>query len=175
MSEYWVYTWLDNHRVRTINEVATLLSRTGVLDELKESAYLVVESWRRSPVEAKPLSLVAGAGIDLSGRLDCNASECRRAQVDRLFRRAWHYFPTIIARDAIAQDAIAQGAIAQDLINHSKCPDQEVQERLLPHFETALIVRELGAEVLVEFLPRVPTYFEHWQQHAKEAGIEDMH
>lgn len=164
MSEYWVYTWLDSHRIQTIEDVSTLLSRAAVLDELKESADLVVESWKASIVEAKPLSLVAGAGIDLSGRLDCNNSKCRRAQVDRLFRRAWHYFPTIVARDAIAED----------LIVHSSCPDEEVRERLLPNFETALIVRELGAAALVEFLPRTPACFKHWQQHAKEAGIEDI-
>jgi hypothetical protein len=35
-------------------------------------------------------------------------------------------------------------------------------------------VRELGAEALVEFLPRVPACFKHWQEHAKEAGIEDV-
>lgn len=164
MTEYWVYTWLDSHRVKTIDEVGTLLNRAGILDELKESADLVLENWNASPVEARPLSLVAGAGIDLSGRLDCNSSKCRRAQVDRLFRRAWHYFPTIVARDAIAED----------LIVHSSCPDEEVRERLLPNFETALIVREFGAESLVEFLPRTPPCFKHWQQHAKEAGIEDI-
>ena len=108
--------------------------------------------------------LIAGAGIDLSGRLDCNATECRRAQVDRLFRRAWHYFETVVARDAIAED----------LIVHKNCPDAEIQNRLLPHFETALMVRELGADALVEFMPRVPACFEHWQTHAKEAGIEDI-
>jgi glycerophosphoryl diester phosphodiesterase len=36
------------------------------------------------------------------------------------------------------------------------------------------MVRELGAESLVEFLPRVPACFEHWRDHAKEAGIEDV-
>src|SRR5258708_6322976 len=36
------------------------------------------------------------------------------------------------------------------------------------------MVRELGAEALVEFLPRVPPCFEHWRRHAKEAGIEDI-
>jgi hypothetical protein len=164
MSEYWVYTWLDSHRVQTIDEVVTLLNRAEFLDELKESAALVVESWRSTPVEPKPLSLVAGAGIDLSGRLDCNSSKCRHAQVDRLFRRAWHYFPTIVARDAIAED----------LIVHSSCPDEEVRKLLLPNFETALIVRELGAQGLVDFLPRTPPCFKHWQQHAKEAGIEDI-
>lgn len=164
MSEYWVYTWLDSNRIRNIDELKTSLARAGVLDELKQAADLVVESWRSSPVEARPLSLIAGAGIDLSGRLDCNATSCRRAQVDRLFRRAWHYFQTIVARDAIAED----------LRVHRNCSDDEVRERLLPHFETALIVREYGAEALVEFLPRIPACFEHWRQHAKEAGIEDI-
>jgi hypothetical protein len=164
MSEYWVYTWLDSRRIRTIDELDATLASVGAIDDLKDSAELVIESWRISSVEPRPLSLIAGAGIDLSGRLDCNATDCRRAQVDRLFRRAWHYFPTIVARDAIVEDLIA----------HKKCPDAELRERLLPHFETALMVRELGADALVEFLPRVPACFEHWRQHAKEAGIEDI-
>jgi len=140
------------------------LASDDVIDELKESAQLVVESWRVSRVEPRPLSLIAGAGIDLSGRLDCNATKCRRAQVDRLFRRAWHYFPTIVARDAVAEDLVA----------HKNCPAAELRQRLRPHFETILIVREFGAEALVEFLPWVPPCFEHWQQHAREAGIEDI-
>jgi hypothetical protein len=164
MSEYWAYTWLDSHKIRTIDELKASLASSDILYELKQAAELVVESWRSSHVEARPLSLIAGAGIDLSGRLDCNATSCRRAQVDRVFRRAWHYFQTIVARDAIAED----------LTLHKNCPDAELRSLLPPHFETVLIVRELGAEALVEFLPRVPACFKHWQQHAKEAGIEDV-
>ncbi len=164
MSEYWVYTWLNSHKIRTIDELKTRLASAGVIEDLKQCAELVVGSWRVSNPETRPLSLVAGAGIDLSGRLDCNATQCRRAQIDRLFRRAWHYFQTIIARDAIAED----------LIVHKSCPDDELQELLFPSFETVLLVRELGADALVEFLPRVPTCFEHWREHAKEAGIEDI-
>src|SRR5260370_29589792 len=136
MSEYWVYTLLDSNRIRTIDELDFGLASADFIDDLKQSAELVIESWRVSSVEARPLSLVAGAGIDLSGRLDCNATDCRRAQVDRLFRRAWHYFQTIVARDAIAED----------LLVHKNCPDVEIRERLLPHFETLLMIQELGAE-----------------------------
>jgi hypothetical protein len=164
MSEYWAYTWLDSSQIRTIDELKRSLASPDTIDDLKQAAELVVESWRTTSVGPRPLSLIAGAGIDLSGRLDCDASDCRRAQVDRLFRRAWHYFHTIVARDAIAED----------LIVHKNCPDEEIRERLLPHFETILIVRELGADALVEFLPRVPACFEHWRQHASEAGIEDV-
>jgi hypothetical protein len=164
MSEYWVYTWLDSSRIRTIDELKRRLASSGTIDDLKQSAELVIESWQNSGVEARPLSLIAGAGIDLSGRLDCNATDCRRAQVDRLFRRAWHYFETIVVRDAIAEV----------LIGYKNCPNEELREWLLPLFETVFMVRELGAEALVEFLPRVPACFEHWRQHAREAGIEDI-
>lgn len=164
MSDYWVYTWLDGHRIRTVDELKGSLASAGIIQDLKQSAELVIESWRTSSVEPRPLSLIAGAGIDLSGRLDCNATDCRRAQIDRLFRRAWHYFQTIVARDAIAED----------LIVHKNCHDAEVRERLLPHFETVLMVQELGAEALVEFLPRVPACFKHWRKHARQAGIGDI-
>jgi len=164
MPEYWVYTWLDSHRIRTLDDARSQLAETGVLEDLKVNADLVIENWLASEPTARPSSLIAGAGIDLSGRLDCNATSCRRAQVDRLFRRAWHYFETIVARDAIAED----------LRVHRSCPDEEVIERLLPQFETVLMVREYGAEPLVEFAPRKPACFEHWRQHAKEAGMEDI-
>jgi hypothetical protein len=147
-----------------MDQLKASLESPDVLSELKEVAGLVVENWRESAVIPRPRSLIAGAGIDLSGRLDCNASSCRRAQVDRLFRRTWHYFETIVARDAIAED----------LVVHKNCPDSELLERLPPLFETALMVRELGASELVEFLPRVPACFEHWRQHAHEAGIDDI-
>ena len=164
MDEYWVYTWLDSHRIRSIRELRASLASTDTINELKQAAALVVESWRTSRVEARPSSLIAGAGIDLSGRLDCHATSCIRAQIDRLFRRAWHYFQTIVARDAIAED----------LVLHQNCPDEDLRERLPPHFEAVLMVRELGAEGLVEFLPRVPACYEHWRQHAAEAGIGDI-
>ena len=90
MSEYWAYTWLDSSRIGTIDELKRSLASADTIDELKQSAELVIESWRISSVEPRPLSLIAGAGIDLSGRLDCNTPECRRAQVERLFRRTWH-------------------------------------------------------------------------------------
>ena len=65
MSEYWVYTWLDSHKIRTIDELKASLASTAILYELKQAAELVVESWRTSRVEARPLSLIAGAGIDV--------------------------------------------------------------------------------------------------------------
>jgi len=164
MAEYWAYTWLDSRRIATVNDLKRELASAGVVSELKESADLVIKSWRSGRIEARPLSLIAGAGIDLSGRLDCNATECRRAQVERLFRRAWLYFPTIVARDAIVQD----------LVVHRDCPDAELQSLLLPHFETVMMIRELGVEALVEFLPRVPPCFAHWREHANEAGIGDL-
>lgn len=141
MSEYWVYTWLDSHRIRTFDEVKVHLASASVIDDLRQSAELVIDSWRASSVASRPQSLIAGAGIDLSGRLDCDATKCRRAQIDRLFRRTWHYFETIVARDAIAEDPIV----------HKNCPYAEIRERLLPHFETVLMVQELGAEALVVF------------------------
>ena len=164
MTEYWVYTWLDSRGIRTLDQLKAALASAAEIDDLKQAARLVVDNWRSSHPEPRPLSLIAGAGIDLSGRLDCNATKCRRAQVDRLFRRAWHYFETIVARDSIAED----------LVVHSNCPADELRGRLPPNFETVLMVRELGAESLVEFLPRVPACFEHWRDHAKEAGIEDV-
>lgn len=164
MAEYWVYEWLDSRGIRTIDELNRSLTSGSVIDDLKDAARRVIESWRTSYIDQRPLSLIAGAGIDLSGRLDCNATDCRRAQIDLLFRHAWHYFQTIVARDAIAED----------LMVHRNCPDAHLQERLPPHFETVMMVRELGAEKLVEFLPRIPPCFEHWRKHAKEAGIEDI-
>lgn len=164
MAEYWALTWLESEGIKNVGDLKASLTSKSVIGDLKRSAKLLVDSWRTSNVEKRPFSLIAGSGIDLSGRLDCNGTECRRAQVDRLFRRAWHYFETVVARDAIAED----------LILHRDCPDEEVRERLLPHFETVLIVRELGAIPLVEFMPRVPACFKHWRDHAKEAGIEDI-
>lgn len=164
MSEYWAYTWLDSRGIRTLDQLKAALALPGAIDDLRQAARLVVDSWRISRPEPRPLSLIAGAGIDLSGRLDCNATSCRRAQVDRLFRRAWHYFETIVARDAVAED----------LLVHSDCPDDELRELLPPHFESVLMVRELGAESLVEFLPRVPACFAHWRKHARDAGIKDI-
>lgn len=164
MSDYWASTWLDSQGIRSIDRLTASLGSPTMLRELKESAESVIDVWRASPIEPQPRSLVAGAGIDLSGRLDCNATECRRAQVDKLFRRAWHYFDKIVARDSIAEV----------LIVHKDCPDSELLERLVPLFETLFIVRELGAEALVEFLPRVPACAVHWHQHAEEAGIGDI-
>jgi len=122
MPEYWAYTWLDAYRIRTIGELSAHLVSASVIDDLKHCAESVIDTWRTPGVEKRPHSLIAGAGIDLSGRLDCNHTECRRAQVTRLFRGACHYFQTIVARDAIAED----------LNRHKSCPDAELRGGCFP-------------------------------------------
>jgi|SRR5262249_11035116 len=96
---------MDVHGVKNMKRARAALSDKVALNHLHELAVSQTGCPRDDHVE-----LAAGRGIDLSGHLDCNASECRKGQVDDLLRPAWHYFNRILvaegSRDSMSLEVL---------------------------------------------------------------------
>ena len=63
--KYWVFDWLDRHRVSSIDAVRLLLRNPVAFDDLRRAAEAAVKQFGKaiSPGE----SVLAGRGIDLLG------------------------------------------------------------------------------------------------------------
>src|SRR4051812_41163823 len=100
MARYWLFNWLDQRSLTTTEEVIhELLSDAQTLDSFQEAAFEGEQDLTKPSSSA--FSISVGGGLDLSGRLTCMSPDCRRADVDKLLRRAWFYFDTVVVGDVI--------------------------------------------------------------------------
>ena len=168
MARYWVFDWFDEAGVKTAADAKKALApESGAakrMADLAEEAQSVL--W--SPGSGKN-GIVAGTGLDLTGNLACHQIDCLKADVDKLFRRVWHYFDTIIVADGITP-AISHEAQHQ----HG---DDRLREYLLSQLELLLHIREIGAEDLVEFRAKhtpSPTHLKEDIGLTAAAGLREM-
>ena len=155
--KYWVFDWLDRHRVSSIDAVRLLLRNPVAFDDLRRAAEAAVKQFGKaiSPGE----SVLAGRGIDLSRQLDCFAPSWRKQQAQRLFNKVWHYFDSIVVEDSIAHE----------LAMHEGEPG--MPKWLLEHLEVLLYLRDIGAESLLAFRLKPPPCRLHLAQHVEEASL----
>jgi hypothetical protein len=156
---YWLYDWLDEFHIQNVDTARLLLKNPAAVDELRSRA-----SAARLPLPEARFAgekILAGRGIDLSGRLDCDHPDCRRRQIETLFSRVWHYFDRIVVEDAVTHEVSA----------HWEEGPSQVAEWVLSHVSVLLVLRELGADRLVEFREKPPACEVHLRQHALEAGL----
>jgi hypothetical protein len=147
---------MDAYGVKTMKHARAVLSDKVALNRLHELASSRDDSPRDDSTE-----LVAGRGIDLSGHLDCNASECRKRQVDNLLRHAWHYFDRILVADSLSHR-----------VSHHWAPKSAgFRQWLASHLEVLLYLRSIGAEDLVVFHEKPPPCEIHLARHVEEAGL----
>ena len=141
MSRYWVFDWFDAAGVKTAADAKKAIASKSVattrMADLAENAK--AELW--SPGSGKN-AIVAGTGLDLTANLGCYHIECLKTEVDKLFRRAWHYFDRIIVADQITH-------IIAD--NWEEVEDDWKEGYLLSQLELLLHIREIGAEDILEF------------------------
>ena len=157
-NEYWLLRWLESHSIASVDNAREHLRARDTIDELKEvSARSAMALDEPAPGD---FSILAAAGTDLSGRLTCRNPACRRREVDNLFRRAWHYFDSIIVDDAAAR-----------LL--SQPPETILQnlDELLGQIDIALYLQKIGASSLVAFRVKASPCFQHWRKHASEVGL----
>lgn len=155
---FWVFDWLAENGIKSLGDARKLLSKSKALQGLRNHA----ETYHHTQPKAdtNDLSLVAGTGIDLSGgSMVCPSPTCMRAQVDTLFRRVWHYFDSIVVTDMSTPAILDAGS-------------EDPSEPFLMQLPAILYIREIGAENLVEFVPR--TQCSNWQSHAKEEGLSRL-
>jgi hypothetical protein len=163
MSEsFWLYQWMDERGVSSVDSAERLLRQPKELAILHERAAGV--PYTTEPIDHTPgdFQLIGGRGIDLSGELDCFAWPCRKKQVDFLLARIWHYFDRVVV--------VGPGAfrVAQELEGGSPA---EVSDRLVSDIRMLLYLREIGAEPLLLFRQKPPACEVHVAQHAEEAGL----
>lgn len=158
--KYWVFDWLDRHRVSSIDAVRLLLRNPVAFDDLRRAAEAAVKQFGKaiSPGE----SVLAGRGIDLSRQLDCFAPSWRKQQAQRLFNKVWHYFDSIVVEDSIAHE----------LAMHEGEPG--MPKWLLEHLEVLLYLRDIGAESLLAFRLKPPPCRLHLAQHVEEASLSRL-
>jgi hypothetical protein len=160
--KYWLYDWLDEFHIQTVDAAQLLLRNPVAVDELRLRA-----SNARVPLAKTQFGgeqILAGRGIDLSGRLDCDHPDCRRRQIQTLFSHVWHYFDRIIVEDAVTHEVSA----------HWDDGPEQVVKWVLSHISVLLMLRELGAEELVDFREKPLPCEVHFRKHALEAGLADV-
>jgi len=160
-NRYWLWTWLEEHRVHSIDAAMKALNRTAAIDNMRRLA----SEWE--PTLGQPVTgtaIVVGAGLDLCSSLQCPRPECQKLAVDRLFRRAWYYFDRIVIADDLTHDVAHHwdAAIADDL-----------HDRLLTRIDVLLYIRAIGAEDLVEFREKAVAD-KSWRRMLAESGFSDI-
>jgi hypothetical protein len=162
---FWMFDWLDDHNITSTADVAELLPKYRVVDDLRTRA----EGWQRKQSVAKRgdvVSLVAGAGIDLTGGdlIICPSPECMRRQVDTLFKRAWHYFDEMVVQDVFTPALL-------DELDGAPYGFDVIRDVFLSHLEPLLYLREIGAEYLVDFQPKILPCKEHWEDERTRSRV----
>lgn len=160
-NQFWLFRWLDEHDVKTLSDAEKILSNKARLNNLSEYARSRTDA---SPASVSGESIVAGRGLDFSGQLDCGHADCRKRQVDLLFRKAWHYFDRVIVADSVSHE----------VSYHWDAPALDRKRWILPHLSALLYLREIGGEDLVEFREKPAPCEKHLAQHVAEAGIEHV-
>jgi len=156
LNTFWAYEWMNFHGVKSMKHVQSALSDKVALNHLHELAVA-----RKPCPQNLQVELVAGRGVDLSGHLDCNASACRKRQVDNLLRRAWHYFDRILVADGLSHE----------VSHHWNAKSAKLKPWLSGHLEVLLYLRSMGAENLIVFSEKPTPCQAHLAKHADEAGL----
>jgi hypothetical protein len=113
----------------------------------------VAEQWSQSAAAPPPtLNLVAGSGLRLNDVFSCPNPNCRRRQIDVLFRHAWHYFDAILLPD-VAESLLLDPSNDLD--------SDELRGEILGIAENALYIKGLGADSLVQYYPTTHGAYGH--------------
>jgi hypothetical protein len=156
-SDYWLARWLDDHDIRDQRDAKRFLKDQKHIDDLLAT----VSSIRPNidPINgADGTTIVAGKTIDLSGDLGCHHPDCLQKDVDKLFRRAWHYF------DLIAVEGLTP-ARAQALLT-SQPPDSP--EGFLGYIENLFYIRSIGAEDMLIYRQKPHACADHLREYAEK-------
>jgi len=160
-SRYWVYDWLDENGITTVESARLLFADPVAVSDLRQRAERANQT--QDVVPDGETSILTGRGIDLSSQLDCNHWACRKRQVDLLFRQVWLYFDRIIVQDSIAHEVALHW---DDLDNR--------RDWVLSHIQMLLYLREIKADSLLHFRVKPPGCVVHLKRHTEEAGLSHV-
>ncbi len=159
----WLSRWADERQLASVETFERYLKNARQFDELVEAAALAEHV---SLSEVDPLGdyanpVIASSGIDLSGRLACNHHACLEEQVDKLFRKVWHYFDGVVVT----------GPDAHRFRSGVHYDKNKAIEYVTHQFYVHRYVREIGAEPWLAYRPKVPLCKTHADRHAAELGL----
>jgi hypothetical protein len=140
-ANYWLFNWLESRGVRTVDDAKIVLGKPSSLPELR----CVAEQWsENSGTIPATLNLMAGSGLSLDDELSCPSPNCRRQQVDKIFRHAWHYFDKILLPDRVGRLLIDP---PKNMLK------EELESALLASIDVVLYIKDIGASSLVFYYP----------------------
>lgn len=164
MPAFWLYEWIDEYDVRSVDDARRLL-RPGSAATRRLHDLAAEVTWGPLPAyDGGGVALVAGRGIDLSGDLDCCHAVCQTRQVDALFGRTLHYF----------DEVVVSGPPSHRYVEPLENEDEGALVNLAHHVEALLYLRDVGVADLVRFVEKPPACVQHLSQHAREAGLVEL-
>jgi len=158
---YWFTAWLKQHRAKDSASLRRVLHRARNVDALITAAPDPRVSVRDEPSDF--LELTGGKGVDLTGELGCHHIDCLAKEIHGLFRHAWHYFDRIILPDQ-ALFAVVEFQGHRDI--------RRLIDRLSPFVQVLTLIEKTGGGDLVRFETRAPSCRQHFEQHAREAEVD---
>jgi hypothetical protein len=162
----WLRDWMQSENVASLKQLDRALKDDRARKRLWDLAEQVPYTTEPLPPLTGP-TVLAGTGMDLSGRLDsCFGSNCRQHDIERLFSKVWHYFDHIVIVGPSAQ------AARENLRN-----DMEDRALLKVRADAQLLLylSDVGAEDMVFFREKPPACIqEHFKKHARNVGIRSV-
>lgn len=160
---HWIYTWLDVNGIDSGKLAAGRLTDRSALSELRELAQLAIKSAPRSSASVGT-SILAARGLDFSGKLTCGHFDCRKLEIDGLFRRVWHYFDEIVVDDVLVYPI-------------STLTPRDIKDPFQKWFATNvdifLYLRSIGASELLSYHPKPISHSYHtWRDVLKYSNNE---
>lgn len=158
---YWLYQWIDARGVRTVDQARAELVVPASVNQMRDLAASGEAVANTPQMATDRFGLSAAAGLDLSGRLDCHHINCIKLQVDKLFRRTWHYFDYVVADDVWLHQ----------VSRHWDDNRIGTSSNFLDHIELLLYLREIGADRLVHFSPKFPVQARNFEDAVARNGL----
>jgi hypothetical protein len=157
-TRHWLYQWMDEEGVKTVGNYVKAIRKKGSFERLRQlSDSAMSEFDARNPTGRPADSIIASRYLDLSGFLSCPCFECQIPTVDKVFRRVWHYFDSVIIAEEPLEAEFASGDDVYDL-------KQKVQ--------LFLYLRNIGAEKHILFTNKVLQLCdEHFREHATQPSL----
>lgn len=152
-SDFWLYQWLDSYLVKTPEQALRLLKQPSAREVLRQTAAEAADDSRTIDLGAGQ-SIIAGAGLDLSGLLDCVHWECIKKQVDSLFNSVWHYFDNVVVVGPSAR-------YISSAWKATKPDDAWINYTLYNYIRSLLYIRNIGAEDLLTFSEKPHAFCDH--------------
>ncbi|MDP9867075.1 MULTISPECIES: hypothetical protein [Streptosporangium] len=163
---YWLAQWVDEYEVQGSGDIDRLIRYPGPIARLVELAK-DAPNYKTANKSVPDASIVAGSGLDLSGKLSCGEFECVQRGINDAFVRIWHYFDRIIVEGASPRQFLRRVSTLPKSQHFRLIHEVKEDVKIL------LYLREIGAEKYLIYREKPLGYCNHhFTQHAAEHGLD---